>query len=276
MELAGRSALITGGASGIGLATARRLVEAGMRVALMDRDEAALEAAVAELGESALAMPGDVASEADVAAAWTRARADLGPLHLAFANAGVGSGPALFAPRAAWDWVLSINVGGVVNVMNAVLPEMLERDEGHLVMTASLAGLGGVPGMGPYVASKFAVVGLAESVAHELVARGSRVGVSVLCPGFVRTQIAESDRAMGPALRAAIPVDEAALAAARAAVAAGIDPAEVASAVADAVVTGRFWILPHEHVALRTTEQRLAWMRGGPMPGIDLARAARR
>ncbi|MGC8499436.1 MAG: SDR family oxidoreductase [Acidimicrobiales bacterium] len=276
MELSGRRALITGGASGIGLATARRLVAAGMRVALVDRDEAALEAALAELGDSARAIVADVAREEDVTAAVAHARADLGPLHLAFANAGVASGPALFAPRVAWDWVLSINVGGVVNVMNAVLPEMLERDEGHLVMTASLAGLGGVPGMGPYVASKFAVVGLAESVAHELVARGSRVGVSVLCPGFVRTQIAESDRAMAPALRAAVPVDEAARAAARAAVAAGIDPAEVADAVADAVVTGRFWILPHEHVAVRTTEQRLAWMRGGPMPGIDLARAARR
>ncbi len=275
MDLDGRSALITGGASGIGLATARRLVAEGVRVTLLDRDEEALAAVVTELGDAARGVAGDVSVEGDVVRALEAAHEAFGDVHVGFANAGVGSGATLFTPKAAWDWVLGINVGGVVNVLNALAPEMLARDEGHLVLTASLAGLGGVPGMGPYVASKFAVVGIAESLAQELTARGSRVGVSVLCPGFVRTRIAESDRAMPEDLRALAPTDETLQAAAAAAVAAGIDPTTVAQRVVEAVGTGQFWILTHERVALRTTEQRLDWMRGGPMPGIDLQRAAR-
>jgi NAD(P)-dependent dehydrogenase (short-subunit alcohol dehydrogenase family) len=131
--------------------------------------------------------------------------------------------------------------------------------------------------MGPYCATKFAVVGLSESLFYDLAQRRSRVGISVLCPGFVRTRIAESGRNMPESLRALSRSDDHGPleAAAAAVVAAGIDPAVVADHVAGAIEREEFWILPHRHVAIRTTEQRLGWMQGGTPAGIDLEKATR-
>ena len=130
--------------------------------------------------------------------------------------------------------------------------------------------------MGPYCATKFAVVGLSESLFYDLAMRGSKVGVSVLCPGFVRTRIAQSGRNMPDELRTKTgSTNTEVLEAAAAVVAAGIDPAVVADHVADAIDRTEFWILPHRHVAERTTEQRLGWMRGGAPAGIDLEKATR-
>jgi short-subunit dehydrogenase len=131
--------------------------------------------------------------------------------------------------------------------------------------------------MGPYCATKFAVVGLSESLWYDLEQRGGSVRVSVLCPGFVRTRISESGRNMPAALRATPEardlrgLEELAAQA----VAAGIDPDVVAGHVVDAVGSGEFWILPHRHVAVRTTEQRLGWLQGGQPPRIDLQRATK-
>jgi NAD(P)-dependent dehydrogenase (short-subunit alcohol dehydrogenase family) len=281
MNVAGRTAVITGGASGIGLATARALAGRGARLVLADVEEGPLDAAVAALGDGGAEVLGvrcDVASLPDVERLRDEALARFGSVHVVFNNAGVGGGPLLGAPIEAWRWVRSVNLDGVVHGLHVFLPLLLDQDEGHVVNTASLAGLGGVPGMGPYCATKFAVVGLSESLFYDLAARRSRVGVSVLCPGFVRTRIAESSRNMPADLRALQPAEPASSAladAAAAAVAAGIEPDVVADHVAGAIERDEFWILPHRHVAVRTTEQRLGWLQGGAPAGIDLQKAAR-
>ena len=280
MELAGRTAVITGGASGIGLATATRMAAAGASLVLGDVEEAALARAVTTLSNAGARVVGvtcDVAVESDVIALRESALANFGAAHLIFNNAGVGAGPAIGTPKAVWDWVMGVNVDGVINGINAFVPLFLEQDEGHVVSTASLAGLGGVPGMGPYCASKFAVVGIAETLFHELRLSGKHVGTSVLCPGFVRTRIDESERNMPEDLRAYNdePTVRAIGAMASDAVRAGIDPSVVAEAVTTAVLENRFWILTHEHAAIRTSEQRVAWMGGGEPPRINLEGATR-
>ncbi len=280
MELSGRTAVITGGAGGIGLATARRMAQAGASLVLGDVEEDTLAGAVASLREDGARVVGvrcDVAVETDVEALREAALSNFGGAHLIFNNAGVGGGPAIGTPKAVWDWVMGVNVDGVINGINAFVPLFLEQNEGHVVSTASLAGLGGVPGMGPYCASKFAVVGIAESLFHELALSGKNVGTSVLCPGFVRTRIFESERNMPDELKAYNddPNVRAISSMASDAVNGGIDPSIVAEAVASAVLENRFWILTHEHAAIRTSEQRVDWMRGGKPPRINLEGATR-
>lgn len=279
MQLQGKVAVITGGASGIGLATAERFVRAGARVVLGDVEAEPLFEAVRQLekdGADVLGVECDVRRYEDVERLRDEAVERFGTVHVVFNNAGVGGGPTLDAPLELWRWVTAVNLDGVYHGIAAFTPLLLAQDEGHVVNTASLAGLGGVPGMGPYCATKFAVVGLSESLCLELQLRGSKVGVSVLCPGFVRTRIAESRRNAPEDVRAVLPGEPAEMEKfAAAAVAAGIDASVVADHVASAVEEGSFWILPHRHVAERTTEQRLAWMRGGPPPTIDLERATK-
>jgi len=153
----------------------------------------------------------------------------------------------------------------------------LEQNEGHVVNTASLAGLGGMPGMGAYCASKFAVVGISESLFHELAMSQKNVGVSVLCPGFVKTRIHESARNMPNELVSynEDPMVKIVTDVATNAVNAGIDAADVGVAVANAIRDNRFFILTHERVAIRTTEQRLGWMQGGPPLGVNIEAATK-
>jgi NAD(P)-dependent dehydrogenase (short-subunit alcohol dehydrogenase family) len=271
MELKGKTAVITGGASGIGLATAKRFAASGANLVLGDIEEAPLAAAVLGLtdqGARVIGVAGDVAQEADVFAMRDAALAEFGAVHLVFNNAGVGGGLTIGTPKAIWDWVLGVNIDGVVNGVNAFVPLFLEQDEGHVINTASEAGLVGVPGSGPYCASKFAVVGLSEALFQELALTGKNVHVTVLCPNFVRTRINESQRNMPSELLSYLedPVAQEVKKLADAAVNSGIDPADVAQMVEDAVVANRFWILTNEHSATRITEQRLAWMRGGRPP----------
>jgi NAD(P)-dependent dehydrogenase (short-subunit alcohol dehydrogenase family) len=280
MDVAGRTAVITGGASGIGLATATRLAASGARLVLGDIEEGPLEAAVTSLradGASVIGVRCDVANLADVEALRDAALREFGAVHVVFNNAGVGGGPTIGSPIELWRWVSSVNLDGVVHGIHAFLPLLLDQDEGHVVNTASLAGLGGVPGMGPYCATKFAVLGLSESLYYDLALRRSHVGISVLCPGFVRTRIAESGRNMPEELKVLRRSEDhgSVEAAAAAVVAAGIDPGIVAEHVAGAIERNEFWVLPHRHVAIRTTEQRLAWMQGGKPAGIDLQKATR-
>jgi NAD(P)-dependent dehydrogenase (short-subunit alcohol dehydrogenase family) len=277
MELAGATAVITGGASGIGLATAKRLLELGANVVIGDIEAEPLAEAVGVLGDRCAGLVVDVAKEEDVLALRDLAIDTFGGVEIVFNNAGVGGGPTIGTPKAVWDWVLGVNVDGVVNGINAFVPHFLERGRGWVVNTASLAGLGGVPGMGAYCASKFAVVGVSEALYHELAVTSSGVGVSVLCPGFVSTRIFESQRNMPEDLRDYNDAESvrAVNAVAEKVVKAGIDPAQVANAVANAITREQFWILTHEKVALATTQLRLDWMRGGPPPGINLERATR-
>ncbi len=280
MELNGKTAVITGGASGIGFATARRMAELGANLVLGDIEPGPLADAVATLtteGAKVVGVAGDVSLESDVQKMRDAAISEFGGAHVVFNNAGVGAGPAIGTPKKVWDWVMAVNVDGVINGLNVFVPGFLEQNEGHVISTASLAGLGGVPFMGAYCASKFAVVGISETLFHELAMRQSAVGVSVLCPGFVRTRIFESQRNMPSDLReqAMTPAAEAVGAAAATAVNAGIDPAIVGAAVADAVINNTFWILTHPRAAIRTTEERLEWMKGGAPTKINLQGATK-
>jgi NAD(P)-dependent dehydrogenase (short-subunit alcohol dehydrogenase family) len=275
MELKGKTAVITGGASGIGLATAIQFSKAGANIVLGDIEDGPLRTQVDEMrshGARVIGVHCDVAKEADVEALRDEALKEFGAVHVIFNNAGVAGGSTIGTPKKIWDWVMSVNLDGVVNGMNAFVPLFLEQNEGHVVNTASEAGLVGVAGMGPYNASKFAVVGISESLFHELANTGKNVHVSVLCPNFVRTRIFESERNMPKELASYAENPEAAeiKKIGAALVDAGIDAADVAKAVEDAVVNEKFWILTHERSALRITELRLEWMRGGPSPMAGL------
>src|SRR4051794_12883599 len=216
-------------------------------------------AALEEAGATAIGVPADVAVAADVDRVRDRALEAFGAVHVVCNNAGVGGGSIVGAPLELWEWVLGVNLYGVVHGVHTFLPLLLEQDEGHVVNTASLAGLGGVGGLGIYCTSKFAVVGLSESLHHDLAAQGSNVGVSVLCPGFVQTEIGRSDRNAPSSLRDWVgsPDAMATREMAAALAAAGIPSSVVADAVFDAIVERRFFIVPHEHVALATTRARL-------------------
>jgi NAD(P)-dependent dehydrogenase (short-subunit alcohol dehydrogenase family) len=280
MNIDGKTAVITGGASGIGFATARQFASSGANIVLGDIESGPLEQAVSQLrdtGAKVIGITCDVSKESDVLALRDGALDEFGAVHIVFNNAGVGGGSTIGTPKAMWDWVMAVNVDGVVNGINAFMPLLLEQDEGHIISTASLAGLGGVPGMGPYCASKFAVVGICEALFHELQQLKSNVGVSVLCPGFVKTRIFEALRNMPDDLRELTGTarsDPNAEAGANA-VMMGIEPEIVGSAVENAVRANKFWILTHERSAIRTTEMRAEWMRSGEPTRVNLEKAAK-
>jgi NAD(P)-dependent dehydrogenase (short-subunit alcohol dehydrogenase family) len=244
-DLAGKVAVVTGAASGIGLAVATRLAGEGMRVVLADVEEAALATAAASLsadGAVATAVATDVADGASVEALRDAALSAFGAVHLVHNNAGVGCGGPLWTlTEDDWAWVLGVNLWGVIHGIRAFVPLLVEQGEGHVVNTASMAGLVSTPMMGPYNASKHAVVTISETLRLDLQQAGSPVAVSVLCPGFVQTRIheAQRNRPGGPRGEPFSPGVIEHL------VATGIPPAAVADAVLDAVTAERFWVLTH-------------------------------
>lgn len=197
-DLGGRVAVVTGAASGIGQALAHRWVAEGMKVVLADIEPEPLRQAAAQLeadGAEVLSQVVDVADadQVDALAAATLER--FGAVHLLCNNAGVGGGGQLWEiGQEDWDWVLGVNLSGVIHGIRAFVPHLVAQDEGHVVNTASIAGFAYAPMMGPYNASKAAVVAISETLKAELGLNGSKVGVTVLCPGWVRTRIHESDR----------------------------------------------------------------------------------
>jgi NAD(P)-dependent dehydrogenase (short-subunit alcohol dehydrogenase family) len=253
-ELSGKVAVVTGAASGIGLALCRRLGTDGMRVMMADVEEPALAAAARDVAGEGIEAACSVTDVSDPDAVDALARATLdrfGAVHLVCNNAGVaGGGLAWEVPMPAWDWIVGVNLFGVVNGIRAFVPHLIAQGEGHVVNTASVAGLLGSPGLSAYCATKHAVVGLSESLRHDLAVAGAPVGVSVLCPGFVRTRIAEADRNWPARLGPPPEIDDQPAAelmrqAVAEAIESGLDPAVIAEAVRDAVLAGRFWILTH-------------------------------
>jgi NAD(P)-dependent dehydrogenase (short-subunit alcohol dehydrogenase family) len=198
-DLAGRVAVITGGASGIGFATAQRLAGAAVRLAIADIEEDALDAAAKRLtdgGAEVLAVPTDVSQAQSVDEFADRVREHYGAFHVVCNNAGVGGHgfTSWESPLSEWQWVLGVNLWGVVNGIRAFVPALVEQNEGHVVNTASMAGLATLPFMAPYSATKHAVLAISEALHYELTMMGSEVKVTVLCPGFIRTRIADANR----------------------------------------------------------------------------------
>jgi NAD(P)-dependent dehydrogenase (short-subunit alcohol dehydrogenase family) len=189
VEFAGTTAVVTGGASGIGRGLARAFRDAGCSVVIADVDEAALATTARELG--VLGVRTDVTDPDSVAALADRAVAEYGEVHVVCNNAGVGPfGPVTRLGLDDWRWVLDVNLYGVVHGIQAFLP-VLERnpDWGHVVNTSSMSVLVTPPNVAPYVASKAAVLGISEVLAAELAEAGSRVGVTALLPGAVHSNI---------------------------------------------------------------------------------------
>ena len=251
MELdRGQVAVVTGAASGIGFALAEAFARKGLNVVLADVQVDALSAAaerIAALHVEAVAVQTDVSKEASVQALAQAALDRFGAVHVVCNNAGVaGRGDAWFGPTATWEWVLGVNLWGVIHGVRAFLPHLLGG--GYIVNTASIAGL--LPGFsGPYDASKHAVVAITEDLYNDMTAAGLPVGVSVLCPGWVRTSLMDSERNWPTELGAApaaTPIGEVGLAHVRRALDEGTTPAAIADSVVEAVENDRFWVLPHD------------------------------
>ncbi len=244
----GQTAVVTGAASGIGLALTQRFAAAGMNVVLADVETGALERAAAEVG--AAGGSGDVvarvvdvrhAGEVDALAAAVIER--FGAVHVMCNNAGVaGGGDAWFGPINTWEWTIGVNLYGVIHGVRAFLPHLLASG-GHLVNTASMAGL--YPGLSPtYDATKHAVVALTENLFRQMQMIGAPIGVSCLCPGWVRTKIFEAERNFPEDLGALehSPTFEMMRPVVERVIAEGVTPAAVADLVADAIEARRFWV----------------------------------
>ena len=248
-DLPGKTAVITGAASGMGRAFANRFARAGMNVVMSDIEAPRLDEAVAEVAEHGSEVVGQVTDVADGAAVdelAERAFATFGAVHLLCNNAGVAeSATPEFISTGAWEWVMGVNFWGVVHGHRAFLPRMIEQGEGHVVNTASMAGH--LPGHSPYTASKWAVVGITHGLYNTMAAERTGIGVSCLCPGWVRTDIADAARnqpesAAPPALYEPTAEQQARRAFVRAALEGGMEPDAVADLVHDAVIGDRFWI----------------------------------
>jgi NAD(P)-dependent dehydrogenase (short-subunit alcohol dehydrogenase family) len=244
-----RVAVITGGASGIGLATARLLAERGWRLVLADIEEPRLAAARVELGagEDVLGVVTDVASKASVDALAGATYERFGRADVVFNNAGVAiGGPVVDVTHADWTWLMQVNLWGPIHGVEAFLPRIVDQGQGgHLLFTASFAGLVPNLGLGPYCVTKYGVVALAEVLHREL--RASGIGVSVLCPMRVVTDITRSQRNRPAELGGPGPAPDPRPLSGEDTMAGRVLPVEtVAQQVVDAIGTGRLYIVPHE------------------------------
>lgn len=253
MELRERVAVITGAASGIGLALTERCLAEGMSVVMADIEADRLDAEAKRLlddGAAVTPVECDVADDAQIDSLRDAALAAYGRVHLLCNNAGVAAGrPNLTTTPAQWDWVVGVNLLAAAYACSAFGPAMVEQGEGHIVNTASEAGLASTPLLGSYHASKYGLVGLSESLFLEL--RGTGVGVSCLCPELVDTRIFDSTRnapaslGLGPPRGTPMEKIESFMGSK------AMSPADVAGMVVYAVRAGRFWILSHAVTATR-------------------------
>jgi len=266
---AGRTAVITGAGSGFGLEVSRAAAARKMKVVMADVQQDALDRAAAEiraLGAEVLAQRVDVAHAAEVEALGEATRERFGAPHFVFNNAGVGAGGLIWENTAAdWAWVLGVNVMGVAHGLRVFTPLMLEAAsmdpsyEGHIVNTASMAGLVNPPNMGVYNASKHAVVSISETLYHDLNLVTDQIGASVLCPFFVPTAIGESQRNRPQALAGGEPTRSQLIGRAmndRAVGSGKVSAADVARFVFEAIEERRFYIYSHPK-ALSSVQTRL-------------------
>ena len=274
-DFSGKTAVITGAASGIGFAMAERFAGEGMRVVLADIEQAALDAAVARIsatGAEALGVLTDVAKADDVAALAERARSEFGGIHIACNNAGVFAGGLLWEESLAdYRWLMDVNVWGVIHGIRTFIPIMLEQDtECHLVNTASMAAVTVMPYAGIYHMTKHAVLALSEALFHELALSSEKVSVSVLCPELIKTGIATCERNRpaeyskpGDVLET--DARQLVMDSINEGVASGIDPSVLADRVVRAIRSGTFYILSEDGWR-ETANQRMEDIRTGSNP----------
>lgn len=250
-DLQGKTAVVTGAASGIGLAMSKRFAAEGMNVVMADVEEPPLNEAVAALnaeGETAVGVVVDVSDPASVQGLADQAIDRFGRVNVLCNNAGVAGSIEAGSQGislADWKWVIDVNLWGVIHGHAAFLPHLLEHGDGHIVNTASMAGH--LPGHSAYSATKWAVVGITEGLFNQLHTEGSTVGVSCLCPGWVDTRINESGRnrpewAASPALEEPTEESEMRQAFLAEVLRTGMPPTEVAGLVHDAIVNEKLWI----------------------------------
>ena len=265
----GRTAVITGAGSGFGLEASRIAARRGMNVVMADVQQDALDRAAVEiegLGAKVLPFRVDVAKAAEVEALGAATVARFGAPSLVFNNAGVGAGGLIWENTLAdWEWVIGVNLMGVAHGVRVFTPLMLAAAgqdaayEGHIVNTASMAGLINAPNMGIYNVSKHAVVALSETLYQDLRLVTDQIGASVLCPFFVPTGITQSQRNRPGELAASEPTKSQLIGQAMSDRAVGrgrLTAAEVAQFVFDAVDEDRFYIYSHPH-ALSSVKTRL-------------------
>lgn len=250
-QLAGKVVVVTGGASGIGLAMATRFQATGMKVVIGDIETEAMATAVTRLGGNDAGVVGvrcDVTSPDSVAELQAAAVDHFVGVHVVCLNAGVAaSGTLLETSVESWRWLFEVNVLGIVHGIHAFAPGLVAQGEGHLVCTASASGLISAPALGAYGATKHAVVGLAAVLRDELAPSG--VGVSVVCPGVVRTRIFESHRNRPADLAGETHTDEGVAEVYLDAARGAPGPELVADAVHDAVLRGELFVLPSPEVS---------------------------
>lgn len=276
-ELAGKTAFVTGGAGGIGLALGRALAQAGMKVMLADIEPDALRAATKSLQEISPDIRGTLCDVTDAASVERAAQAAFdafGHVHVVCNNAGVAAGGGIdHISLDNWRWVIDVNLMGVLHGIKSFLPHIRAHGEGgHIVNTASMAGMQTGLGFSPYGASKFAVVSMSEGLATQLKPHG--IGVSVLCPSFVRTRIGESGRNRPGRYGESQPLDPASPAAGMVAeiarqIEAGLDPATVATRVLAAIREDELYIFTHPGMRAEVETRFaaiLAAMDGGEAP----------
>jgi NAD(P)-dependent dehydrogenase (short-subunit alcohol dehydrogenase family) len=253
-NLEGKVAVITGAASGIGLGMARRFAQAGMNIAMVDIEPEPLELAAKELGETgARVMTARVdVSDVDQMDGLAKSVLDhFGGVHLVCNNAGVGSGGPMWDLQPAdWEFVMGPNLWGVIHGIRVFTQSLIDQNEGHIVNTASMAGLVNVPGLGPYNMTKAGVVALSETLSFDLAEVAPEVGVSVLCPGFVNTHIWNSERnrpeeLLGDKPRASEEEVELMRGAVQPLLEDSMSTEQVADLVYDAVVNQQFYIYTH-------------------------------
>jgi NAD(P)-dependent dehydrogenase (short-subunit alcohol dehydrogenase family) len=245
-DVSGKVALVTGGASGIGLGMTRALARRGARVAICDIDGERARHAVADLGDAtdAIAVPLDVSDRESWQAAAETITARLGPVRILCNNAGVGGGPGTIDiyDVEAWRWTYEVNVHSILYAMRTFLPEMKRSGEAcHVVNTASMAGLVPTPHSIAYMSSKFAAMGVSFGLRNEF--RGTRIGVSVLCPGMSATRIMETSDTLRPG--ASAPLPNADIANVKKIIATGMDPDLVGEKAIQAVEKDEFYIFSH-------------------------------